>query len=202
MFEFGLSSLCSKWRKEKELPVRDFSVPDSITQVSICRKSGKLAVSGLCDADPRGSTVYTEYFAAGTEPKEVCDVHIAASICTESGLLAGEFCPQTEQKVFMVVPEGSTSVTDDSLFLMPAPCTFHAAGAAGGDGQTENSGPSGADPGNSGPSGGGSASGPGGGSSGGGSASGPGGSDPSQGTIPSGPGDYLHEVRPVGPGYE
>ena len=181
-------------RIHEELPVRDFSVPDSITQVSICRKSGKLAVSGLCDADPRGSTVYTEYFAAGTEPKEVCDVHIAASICTESGLLAGEFCPQTEQKVFMVVPEGSTSVTDDSLFQMPAPCTLHAAGAAGGDGQTENSGSSGADPGNSGPAG---------GPSGGGSASGPGGGlDSSQGTIPSGPGDYLHEVRPVGPGYE
>ena len=180
-------------RIHEELPVRDFSVPDSITQVSICRKSGKLAVSGLCDADPRGSTVYTEYFAAGTEPKEVCDVHIAASICTESGLLAGEFCPQTEQKVFMVVPEGSTSVTDDSLFQMPAPCTLHAAGAAGGDGQTENSGPSGADPGNSGPAG----------NLGGSSASGPGGgSDSSQGTIPSGPGDYLHEVRPVGPGYE
>src|SRR5699024_2334358 len=66
--------------------------------------------------------------------------------------------------------------------------------AAGGDGQTENSGSSGADPGNSGPAG---------GPSGGGSASGPGGGlDPSQGTIPSGPGDYLHEVRPVGPGYE
>ena len=42
-------------RIHEELPVRDFSVPDSITQVWICRKSGKLAVSGLCDADPRGA---------------------------------------------------------------------------------------------------------------------------------------------------
>ena len=34
---------------EKELPYKEFTVPDSIVTAKICTKSGKLAVEGVCD---------------------------------------------------------------------------------------------------------------------------------------------------------
>lgn len=112
-------------RVHEKLPVRGFAVPGSVTEMAICRKSGKRAISGLCDHDPRGNAVYTEYFAAGTEPGGLCDVHVSASVCVETGHLAGEFCPVAEPQVFLVTPAGSDSVTDDSLFVMPTPCDIH-----------------------------------------------------------------------------
>lgn len=75
------------------LPVIDFKKPENITRVAICTKSGKRPVPGLCDKDPRGSTIRYEYFVKGTEPTEFCDVHKEVLICNESGLFATEFCP-------------------------------------------------------------------------------------------------------------
>ena len=57
-----------------------FAVPDSIETAEICRKSGKRAVSGVCNHDPRDA-VYTEYFAKGTAPTEVCDKHVEVTVC-------------------------------------------------------------------------------------------------------------------------
>lgn len=112
-------------RIHENLPAREFAVPNSVTEVTICRKSGRRAVPGLCGHDPRGNAVYTEYFAAGTEPEGVCDIHVSANVCVETGHLAGEFCPVTEQRIFVVTPAGSSSVTDDSFFTMPEPCDIH-----------------------------------------------------------------------------
>ncbi len=102
-----------------------FTQPYSLESAQICRKSGKLAIPGVCDADPRGNAVYTEYFAKGTVPADVCDVHVTASVCTESGLLATEFCPERSDRVFIRIPDGETGATDDVLFAMPASCTLH-----------------------------------------------------------------------------
>lgn len=78
-----------------------FNKPDGIITVSICTQSGKLPTE-LCGRDPRG-TVRSEIFVKGTEPKEVCDIHVEAEICTESGKLATEFCPAhtKEMRVFI-----------------------------------------------------------------------------------------------------
>ena len=91
----------------------------------ICRKSGKLAAAGVCSADPRGSAVYTEYFAKGTVPTEVCDKHVAVTVCAESGGRATEFCPNKTSRVCMVLPEGETGTTDDSYFAIPGTCPLH-----------------------------------------------------------------------------
>ena len=117
------------WRKimtrvHEGLSDPGFPVPDSIETAQICRKSGKLAVSGVCDADPRGSAVYTEYFAKGTVPKEVCNNHIRATVCAESGKLPTEFCPQRTSATFMAVPPDSGQ-TDDSVFALPGYCDIH-----------------------------------------------------------------------------
>lgn len=104
-----------------------FTVPDSIETASICRKSGKLAVSGVCDHDSRGNAVYTEYFARGTVPTEVCNVHVAATVCAESGQLPTDFCQNRTSRVFVSIPAGETGETDDSYFALPGLCTIHTA---------------------------------------------------------------------------
>lgn len=92
-----------------ELPYKEFTMPDSIVTAKICTKSGKLAIDGVCDHAEGGSTVRTEYFAKGTAPlpREKCDVHIKASICSESGKLAGAGCPaeQVTEKILLLKDE-------------------------------------------------------------------------------------------------
>jgi penicillin-binding protein 1A len=60
-----------------------FSTPPGIVTATVCRLSGKLAAEGcthavaLDDHDQVSSRsmVYTEYFARGTEPSALCDLH-------------------------------------------------------------------------------------------------------------------------------
>lgn len=119
-------------RVHENLEYREFTQPDGIVTAAVCRKSGKLAVSGLCDSDPRGSMVETEYFAAGTVPTEYCDHHVSATICTASGLLANEFCPEDTRQGGIYIVGGSWD-TDDGQYMLPAAlaednyCTVHTA---------------------------------------------------------------------------
>ena len=100
----------------------------------ICSKSGLLARDGVCtDCGDPNSHVYTEYFAPGTAPAEYCDRHVRVNICTESGQLAGEYCPEesVETRIYlMILPEHADSLTDDSRFAIPegllgSSCTLH-----------------------------------------------------------------------------
>ena len=92
-----------------------FEMPDGISKATVCRKSGKLPIEGVCSADPRGSMVYTEYFAKGTVPTETCDHHTTATICKASNMPAGLFCPpdQVETRVYIV---GAESGSADSAY--------------------------------------------------------------------------------------
>lgn len=118
------------WRKimtrvHEGLEDPGFSVPDSIETATICRKSGKLAIADVCSHDPRGSAVYTEYFAKGTVPTEVCDTHVNVTVCETTGLLAGEFCPKVS-RILMTLPADAQGTTDDSVYAMPtSTCPGH-----------------------------------------------------------------------------
>ncbi len=103
-----------------------FAVPDSVETAEVCRKSGKLPVSGVCSSDPRGTAVYTEYFAKGTVPTETCDHHTRVTICSASGGISTQFCPTDGQtsKTVMIVPDDS-GTTDDSHYVMPGECKIH-----------------------------------------------------------------------------
>ena len=81
-------------RIHEGLAYKDFVKPDGIVTATVCKKSGKLAINGVCDCDPRGSQVYTEYFEKGTEPTEYCDHHYLGYVCTESHMFANSECPQ------------------------------------------------------------------------------------------------------------
>lgn len=43
------------------LEYTEFQKPYNIVEAEVCASSGKLAIPGLCDSDPRGSQVIKEY---------------------------------------------------------------------------------------------------------------------------------------------
>ncbi len=102
------------------LKTKDFEKPEGITSASVCKKSGLLAVSGLCDSDPRGSMVKSELFVAGTQPTESCDVHVSTSIDTSTNMIANEFCPPEllATSVGMVKPGVIDDVTEDRPYIV------------------------------------------------------------------------------------
>lgn len=107
-------------KTKKEKPA-DFDKPDGITTAQICKKSGKLAIPGVCDHDPRGSMVTTEYFAEGTVPTQTCDTHVAVELCRESNEPASSNCPADDRirKVYIVRQKNARGETDDSPYLLP-----------------------------------------------------------------------------------
>lgn len=72
----------------EDLPNQSFSVPSGIVTATVCSRSGKLPIDGLCNG-----TIRTEYFAEGTVPTETCNIHYAGPICQYTNLPATEFCP-------------------------------------------------------------------------------------------------------------
>lgn len=111
------------WRKimtriHEGLDDPGFTRPDSIETAVICRKSGKLAVPGLCTDDPRGDATYTEYFATGTTPTEYCDKHVSVTVCETTGYLADTYCPRVTG-VRIVLPEDAAGATDDTPYAVP-----------------------------------------------------------------------------------
>ena len=78
-----------------------------VVKYTVCGVSGMKATSA-CSADPKYGLV-TDYFAKGTAPTETCNMHVSTSICTESGMVAGPYCPAELIKSGggIVIPEGS-----------------------------------------------------------------------------------------------
>ncbi|SMC42136.1 transglycosylase domain-containing protein [Papillibacter cinnamivorans] len=90
------------WKKvmsqvHEGLENKDFSKPSGVVSVTYCMDSGKLATS-LCKEDPRGDRTDTAYVLPEDMPTESCDVHVAVKICTDSGCIAGEYCPADKVK--------------------------------------------------------------------------------------------------------
>ncbi|MGN1151683.1 MAG: transglycosylase domain-containing protein [Lachnospiraceae bacterium] len=89
----------------EDLPNESFSVPAGIVTATVCSRSGKLPIAGLCDG-----TLRTEYFAEGTVPEETCDVHYAGQVCQYSNLPATEFCPFKVEGVLELTPVEDVSL--------------------------------------------------------------------------------------------
>ena len=93
------------WRKvmsrvHENLPASSFSMPSGIVTATVCSRSGKQPIEGLCNG-----TLMTEYFEEGTVPTESCDVHYAGTMCAIDGCPATEFCPFKTAGVFELTPE-------------------------------------------------------------------------------------------------
>ena len=70
----------------------NFNTSSGITQATVCKKTGCLATSSCTDT-------YTETFAQDNLP-EKCEGHGVQKICTESGKLATQYCPQTKNSSY------------------------------------------------------------------------------------------------------
>lgn len=119
--------IMDKIDQELHLKNKKFKENPSIVKATICTKSGKLAVSGLCDRDPRGSMVSTEYFANGTVPTDECDVHVKAIICAKSGQLVSRYCPNYDQisVIYMIPPKTASPYSADYPYFLPKNIDSH-----------------------------------------------------------------------------
>ena len=95
-------------RIHEGLPAASFTKPSGIVTATVCSKSGKLPIAGVCDA-----YLNTEYFAEGTVPTETCDVHFSGMVCSATGLAATTTCPYQVPGVIEIAPsdDGSPGAT-------------------------------------------------------------------------------------------
>ncbi len=102
----------------EELPSQSFSVPAGIVTATVCSRSGKIPIDGLCSGTAR-----TEYFAEGTVPTTTCDVHYAGQICQYCNLPAYEGCPFKAEGVLELTPVEDLSLQSGSASAsgQPAP---------------------------------------------------------------------------------
>lgn len=91
----------------------DFAL-GALVERRICSKCGALAVEGLCDSTVQGNMMYTERFAAGTEPTESCTCHTAVTVCASSGQRAGTWCPSDQRTTTVYLISGTAGTADES----------------------------------------------------------------------------------------
>jgi penicillin-binding protein 1A len=106
--------------------------PPGVTTASVCRMSGQLPSDGCQDVEvvtrdgriERRSMVYTEYFARGTEPTAICDLHPTRGIMTKiAGIFGAEEKPapvRVENTGLAPVPVATTG-TIPSIEVPPPP---------------------------------------------------------------------------------
>ena len=107
------------WTKDYEY--KNFPSASNIVSRTICKESGLLAVKGVCDCDKENPCAVTEYFEKGTEPTKECNLHTKVTICKDSGLPAGKYCPETskEEKVYLLKEEKYDVETWDTKYILP-----------------------------------------------------------------------------------
>lgn len=97
-----------------------FQMPSNIVTATVCHKSGKRD-NGLCSADYRGSALYNEYFAAGTEPSEIdlCDKHTEFGIVVPEdagGATVDSYVPETQAEETLVEEFGPGFDDNDNSY--------------------------------------------------------------------------------------
>lgn len=115
---------------DKKLEVKDFDRPSGLVTTQICMDSGK-APSELCSKDPRGSRIVNEIFIDGTQPVEICDIHVTANIDKLSGKLATPNCPASDviPKVFIKRTTKARAALSDDKYVVPTEyCPLHKGG--------------------------------------------------------------------------
>lgn len=85
---------------------------------TICTKCGNLAKEGLCDNTLQGNMTQREYFRKGEKPSRECDCHVEVTICKDSNMLVGSYCP-SDSKVKNVYLLSGTSGTEDAQYVIP-----------------------------------------------------------------------------------
>ena len=104
-------SFMEKIHKAKNLDSREIidGTPSdyNLVRVTTCGVSGQLATDA-CYNDVNGYKTITDYWSADSVPTAYCSMHKSVSICTESGLLATDYCPSysVERRGIVLIPRG------------------------------------------------------------------------------------------------
>ncbi len=114
-------------------PPRPFLMPTGITRETICMLSGKLPT-------PECPHTITEYFAAGTKPREKDDMYRSFTVDARNGLLASPACDPkyVTHKTFAVFPPETRQWAREHGWPQPPTDTSPLCGGAG-DSQTHES---------------------------------------------------------------
>lgn len=102
------------------LAVKQFTRPEGIVSVTVCKSTGR-------KAGPNCTDTYTEIFAKSNIPEE-CEGHTGVKICKETGKIATEFCPDTEEKFFGTLDTEKNATWTPNLKDKSAPmetCDIH-----------------------------------------------------------------------------
>ncbi len=104
-------SFMEKIYKAKNLDSREIidGTPSdyNLVRVTTCGVSGQLATDA-CYNDVNGYKTITDYWSADSVPTAYCSMHKSVSVCTESGLLATDYCPSysVETRGIVLIPRG------------------------------------------------------------------------------------------------
>ena len=104
-------SFMEKIHKAKDLDSREIidGTPSdyNLVRVTTCGVSGQLATDA-CYNDVNGYKTITDYWSADSVPTAYCSMHKSVSVCTESGLLATDYCPSysVETRGIVLIPRG------------------------------------------------------------------------------------------------
>lgn len=102
-------AIMEKIHTVKNLPNRDIIEKDAaavgLQRVTTCGVSGLIATNA-CANDVNGNGTVTDYWAAESVPQYECNMHQALTLCSDTGMLATEFCPSTSTRSAVIIPIG------------------------------------------------------------------------------------------------
>ncbi len=104
-------SFMEKVHKAKNLDSREIidgtPADYGLVRVTTCGVSGQLATDA-CYNDVNGYKTITDYWYEGNVPTSYCSMHKQVSVCTDSGLLATEYCPAevVDDRGIVLIPRG------------------------------------------------------------------------------------------------
>ncbi len=125
LFNTVMNAICA------DKPAAGFTQPSSVVTTEICRDSGLIATDA-CRADPRGSRVITDMVAVDTIPKDKCNVHQFANICTVTGKLAGSRCAATQKSCLVRSTPSKGAFPQDWAYTRPTEtCNGNHSGGSG-----------------------------------------------------------------------
>ena len=90
-----------KGLENKDILAGDYS-EYGLVKATTCTISGQLAT----DACRAAGTTTTDYWATGTVPAISCQMHTTQTVCADSGMLAGAYCPNQTVKAVLTIPVG------------------------------------------------------------------------------------------------
>ena len=76
-----------------------------LVKVTTCKVSGQLATDA-CRSDVMGYGTTTDYWPRENAPTVSCQMHYTLTVCSDSGMLASDYCPSRANKGVVILPIG------------------------------------------------------------------------------------------------